>query len=160
VVIPPGGGRMSPFALERPADILLIGWDRGRDVAVDLTVSHPLNLSNHPLSKEKAKHHLPEVERAKKDKEGAQCTSVGWGFHPAAFSPWGGAGPGAKSLWFELAKKLAPDLQGWPRHQLLRETVEGLSLCMARSTARQLGLRCKVADVCADTLLDLPPPTC
>ena len=36
-------------------------------------------------------------------------------------------GPGAKSLWFELAKKLAPDLQGWPCHQLLRETVEGFS---------------------------------
>ena len=91
VVIPPGGGRVSPFALERPADILLIGWDRGRDVAVDLTFSHPLNVSCHPLSREKAKRHLTDVEHAKKTKEGAQCTAVGWGFHPAAFSPWGGA---------------------------------------------------------------------
>ncbi len=159
VVIPPGGGRVSPFALERPADILLIGWDRGRDVAVDITFSHPLNVTCHPLSREKAKRHLPDVEHAKKSKEGAQCTTVGWGFHPAAFSPWGGMGPGAKSLWFELAKKLAPDLQGWPRHQLLRETVEGLSLCMARSTARQLWLRCKIADQCTDPAAkDLPPP--
>ena len=77
VVIPPGGGRVSPFALKRPADILLIGWNRGRDVAVDLTFSHPLNLSCHPLSLEKAKRHLPDVEHAKKCKEGAQCTSVG-----------------------------------------------------------------------------------
>jgi len=33
----------------RPADILLLGWDKGRDVAVDFTVRHPmqagLNLS-------------------------------------------------------------------------------------------------------------------
>ena len=71
VVIPPGGG-MNPFALERPADILLIGWGRGRDVAVDLTFSHPLNLSSHPLSQEKAKRHLSDVKHAKRDKEGAQ----------------------------------------------------------------------------------------
>ena len=160
VVIPSGGGRISPFALERPADILLLGWDRGRDVAVDLTFSHPQNLSCHPLSLEKAKRHLSDVERAKVDKEGGQCTSAGWGFHPAAFSPWGGMGPGAKSLWYEVAKKLAPDLQGWPKHRLLRDTVEGISLCIARATARQLGLRCKIANQCEDgPCSTLPPPS-
>ena len=62
-------------------------------------------------------------------------------------------------MWFEMAKKLAPDPQGWPRHQLLREAVEGLSLCMARSTARQLWLHCKIADQCTDPAVpDLPPP--
>lgn len=69
-------------------------------------------------------------------------------------------GPGAKSLWFELAKKLAPDLKGWPRHQMLRDTVEGLSLCMARSTARQLWLRCKVADICEDAVGPVLPSPC
>ena len=93
---------------------------QGTRRAVDLTFSHPLNLSCHPLSLEKAKRHLPDVEHAKKNKEGAQCTSVGWGFHPAAFFPWGGMGPGAKSLWFELANKFAPYLQGGLPHQLLR----------------------------------------
>ena len=67
---------------------------------------------------------------------------------------------GAKSLWFELAKKLAPDLQGLPRHQLLRETVEGLSLCILRATASQLELRCKIEDHCFDVVAEaLPPPT-
>ena len=144
----------------RPVDILLIGWDRGRDVAVDLTFSHPLNVSCHPLSREKAKRHLTDVEHAKKTKEGAQCTAVGWGFHPAAFSLWGGMGPGGKSLWFELAKKLAPDLKCWPRHQMLRDSVEGLSLCMARSTASQLWLRCKVADICEDAVGPVLPSPC
>ena len=152
---------MSTFALERPADILLIGWDRGRDVAIDIKVSHPLGLSHHPLSLEKVKKHLPEAEVAKRSKEGSQCLNVGWGFHPAAMSPWGGMGPGFKSLWFEISKKLSPDLRGWPGQQALREQAAGLSLTMARATAKQLWLRCKIADQCADSTSDLlPPPTC
>ena len=89
---------MSPFALERPADILLIGWDRGRDVAVDVQVTHPLALSCHPLSLEKAKRHLPEAEAAKQNKEGSQCLNVGCGFHLAAVSPLWKAGAGLQIL--------------------------------------------------------------
>ena len=84
----------------------------------------------------------------------------GMGLLPSGLFPMGGMGPGAKSSWFELAKKLAPDLQGWPMPQLLRETVEGLSLCMPQSTARQLWLRCKVADQCEDSVLPVLPPPC
>ena len=161
VLIPPGGGRVNPFALERPADILLIGWDRGRDVAVDLTVSHPLAPHCHPLSLEKSKRFLPDAEGSKRSKEGSQCQSAGWGFHPAAFSPWGGLGPGAKTLWFAISKKLSPDLQGWPKKQAIKEQVAGVSLALARALAKQLGLRCKVADHCSDSILNLlPPPSC
>ena len=39
----------------RPADILLLSWDLGRDVAVDFTVSHPLGGDCFPLSHDKAK---------------------------------------------------------------------------------------------------------
>ena len=74
----------------------------------------------------------------------------------------GGLGSGFKSLWVVIYKKLAPDLRGWPRQQALREHVAGLSLTMARATAKQLWIRCKVADQCADMAADLlpPPPTC
>ncbi len=84
----------------------------------------------------------------------------GLGLSPSSFLPVGWYGAGAKSLWFELAKKLAPDLKGWSRHQLLRDTVEGLSLCMARSTAKQLWLRCKVADQCEDAVGPVLSPPC
>ena len=73
----------------------------------------------------------------------------------------GGLGPGAKTLWFEITKKMDPDLRSWPKQRALREQVASVSLAIARATARQLWLRCKVADQCADLATDLlPPPTC
>ena len=66
-------------------------------MAIDLTFSHSLNVKFHPLSREKAKRHLTDLEHAKKSKEGAQCTTVGWGFHPAAFSHGEALGRGPSS---------------------------------------------------------------
>ena len=144
VMIPLGLGRNSPFARERPADLLLTGWDRGRDLAVDLTVTHPACPSLFPLACEKARRHLGQAESAKVTKQGQQCCNAGWAFHPAAFSPWGGMGPGAKSLVFEISKRACADLHGWPRSQRLREIRGALSLALARGVAAQLSSRLKV----------------
>ena len=48
-----------------PADILLVTWVRGRDVAVDLTISHPLGLSEHPIVVQRASEHCRGAERDK-----------------------------------------------------------------------------------------------
>jgi len=149
VCIPMGNGRSHPFARERPADILLTGWDKGRDVAVDFSISCPTGLSCHPLSLKKAKRHLRDVEMSKRDKEGPQCAMSGWGFHPVSLSPWGGMGPAAKSLIFDILRKASGDLTGWAKQQRIRECYQGLSLTLARGVARQLGSRCKVLDACA-----------
>ena len=49
----------------RPADILLVAWERGRDVAVDLTVTHPLSLSAHPIVVDNVQRHCRRAETAK-----------------------------------------------------------------------------------------------
>ena len=53
---------------DRPADLLLVGWDKGTDVCVDLTVTSPTSVSCYPLTSEKAQRHLNDAERAKKTK--------------------------------------------------------------------------------------------
>ena len=35
---------------DRPADILLVPWEKGQDYAVDFVVSHPLGLAEHCFS--------------------------------------------------------------------------------------------------------------
>ena len=58
---------------------------------------------------------------------------------------WGGAGPGARALLFEVQKRATADLSGWPRAQRGREIRQALSLALARGVATQLPLRMRVA---------------
>ena len=51
---------------DQPADILLVGWDKGQDVCVDFTVTSPLGLDAFPLNLEKARRHLNDAEAAKR----------------------------------------------------------------------------------------------
>jgi hypothetical protein len=136
----------------RPADILLIAWERGRDVAVDLTVTHPLGLSQHPLNVRNAARHCQRAEAAKTQAEGDLCLRAGWGFLPMAFSPWGGAGPHARALLHEFGKRATAHLAGWPKLRRLREINENLSLTLAREVVRQVSLRNRVQDCIASEL--------
>ena len=103
---------------DRPADILLLGWDKGRDVAVDITITSPTALDALPFCLHRARRHLNDAERDKRNKHLSQCEAMGWGHHPAAYSPWGGGqGTAAKSLLFEVLKRATSDQQGWPKVQ-------------------------------------------
>ena len=55
----PSAKEVSCGTLHWPADILLLAWERGHDVAVDLTVTHPLGLSSHPLNVKNVAPALP-----------------------------------------------------------------------------------------------------
>ena len=133
---------------QRPADVLLLAWERGRDVAVDLTVTHPLGLAHHPIVVKNAARHCQRAEANKASAEGDLCRRAGWGFAPAAFSPWGGAGPTARALLHEVGRRATAHLTGWTKQRLLREIHEGLSLTLAREVVRQLTLRNRVQDAC------------
>ena len=133
---------------QRPADILLVAWERGRDVAVDLTVTHPLGLTSQPVLMKNAARHSHRAEAAKIASEGDLCMRAGWGFAPAAFNPWGGTGATAGALLHEVGKRATAHLAGWPKQRRLPEIHEGLSLTLAREFARQLSLRNRVQDAC------------
>ena len=138
---------------KRPADILLVAWERGRDVAVDLTVTHPLGLASYPFVVDNAARHCQRAEAAKQAAEGDLCCAVQWGFIPAAFTPWGGSGPAARALLHEVGRRATAALSGWPKQRRLREIHEGLSLTLARDVTRQLGLRNRVQDVCTGDVI-------
>ena len=84
----------------RPADILLRSWDAGRDVAVDVTVSHgwQVSVSDAPVSREKWRRFLLTKETEKHHKYDGPCAAARWGFVPMAFGSWGGQGPEAAKL--------------------------------------------------------------
>ena len=131
---------------KRPADILLISWDRGRDVAIDFTVTNPLGAEAYPLNLDHARRHLVQAEKDKQNQEGPLCASVGCGFHPAEYSPWGGMGPSARWLLQEVTKRITVDLPHASHSLRAAELRQTLSLALAREVARELALRCRVID--------------
>ena len=72
------------------------------------------------------------------------CTQSGWGFAPAAFSPWGAVGTSAGSLLYELSRRATANLVGWRRTQKVQEFYENVSLTLARSVARALATKNRV----------------
>ena len=86
---------------------------------------------------------MAESEKIKK--EGELCKIAGWGFLPAAYNPWGGQGPGAKHLLWEILKRATADMEGWAKTQRRMEIQESLSLALARGVAEQLSLRFKTS---------------
>jgi hypothetical protein len=133
-------------SMKRPADILLIRWDHGRDIAVDFTVTNPLAADCYPLSLEGAKRHLANAERDKLVKEGPMCAAVRWGFSPVALSPWGMLGPSGKELLRDVTKRIVGDLPLEAHAGRAQELRQCLSLALMREVARQLSLRCSVLD--------------
>ena len=124
--------------LKRPADILLIGWHRGRDVCVDFTICNPIAADNFPLKPGMGKQHLSLAEREKIRKEGPLCAQAAWGFHPAALSPWSCMGPAAKWLLHDTLKKITPDLTLAAHSARIQEIKQNISITLAREVARQL----------------------
>ena len=132
----------------RPAEILLVNWDKVKDLAVDLTVRHPLTLDNYPLTVEGSRRHLARAETDKMDKErrDGSCLAMHWGFQPAAFSTWGAVGPSARHILREITRRLLTDVPAPLSDARASEIMQHLSLTLARQVGLQLSLRCRVLD--------------
>ena len=130
----------------RPADVLLLNWSRGQHVAIDFVCTHPAGVANHPLVVENTTKHCTRAEVLKVRADAPACEAKGWGFPPFAISTWGGLGSSAKSVLFEVTKRITADLQGWPRSQALEEIRQGLSVTLMRQVARQLSAKGRVED--------------
>ena len=115
---------------------------------MDFTVSHPLAADCFPLSHEKAKRHLSHAEDAKfaHERQTLAATTMCWGLHPAAVSPWGGMGPGARHLLYEVTKKALSDTPVHSKDFRTLEILQVLSLALARQVASQLSTRCRILE--------------
>jgi len=63
---------------ERPADILLLGFSKGIDVALDFTVCSPCTLDQYPLCPERVRKHLAHAEATRRDQNSALCQRMHW----------------------------------------------------------------------------------
>ena len=146
--------RCSDRSLLRPADVLLMHWDGGRHSAVDLVVSHPLQLSQYPLSADKASRHMACEERRKVQRIMAQPEFVqcGWGFIPMGFGTFGNAGPSAMRLVAQVVDKATADLHGWEKTRRAMEIRLSLWVALMRQVGRQLLLKNRVQDALDDAM--------
>ena len=94
----------------RPADILLAHWDGGKDLALDVTVSHPCQLSEIPCSEDKARSFLNRKEKKKQDKYNQPCDLQGWSFQAAAWDTWSGHSFATSKLLNRILKRATASL--------------------------------------------------
>jgi hypothetical protein len=130
----------------RPADVLLTRWARGRDVAVDFVVGHPLVLSEQPIEVASATARVNGLEAKKVAENGATCAQAGWGFMPFGATTWGGIGTSAKQILGEIVRVAAAGLQGRAADEVAGKVYQDLSTRLMRQVARQLGLAGRVLD--------------
>ena len=140
--------RCSEATILRPADVLLMHWEGGKHCAVDLVISHPLQLSQHPLSADKASRHTALEERRKVQRVMAEPEFVRsrWEFLPMGLNTFGGTGPSAQRLLAQIIDKAIADLSGWEKTQRALELRRSLSLALMRQMGRQLLVKNRVQD--------------
>ena len=148
--------RCSDRSSLRPADVLLMHWEGGRHCAVDLVISHPLQVAQYPLNATKASRHCASTERRKVQEVLAQAAFVesGWGFLPMGFGTFGNVGPSTARLLAQLIDKATAELHGWEKTKRAMEFRQTLSLALMRQVGRQLLLKNRVQDALDEDYLD------
>ena len=124
-------------SLSRPADILLPGFWRGQDVAVDITVVHPLQV-HRPYGLGSATRALDDAAREKRRAHGEACERVGVRFEPLVLDTWGGVHGTGKQVWRAIQLAATKRLRPNERTQRLGALKRSLSLAVVRTVARQL----------------------
>ena len=127
----------------RAADIFLPAWDAGRDVAIDLTISHGWGLSEQArgsvgelVSRERWRTFLCKREEDKHAKYDAACARANppWSFRAMAFGTWGGVGPeGIKTL-----SRILQRSAGWLEGDMRASRQEELRYFVGLTLMRQV----------------------
>ena len=125
----------------RPADILFRAWGGGTDLAVDVTIKHPLQEGQKPWTRQKAEGFLKSKEAEKDNKYRQACAQEGWAFSPAAFDTWGGLGPKAKDFLYRLLKRSVGGVPVELRSLRTEEHRQRLSLALMRQVWKLLSAK-------------------
>ena len=116
----------------RPADLLWKQWVGGKDVAVDVTVCHPLQRAELPWSVAKCNTFLKRKEEAKIVKYADPCALEGWDFLPMAFTTWGSSGPQAFPLLRKIFRRAAMGADADTRPKVIADLHNKLSVALFR----------------------------
>ena len=109
------GRALLPGNQRRPADVLIPHWSGGRDGALDVTVTHPLQDLTRAGEAAQAGHALTVAYDKKMKGASEQCSQQGLAFIPIVAESFG----------------------GW--HQVAQEQIKKLAACLARHTGQDEG---------------------
>ncbi|KAL5467219.1 hypothetical protein EMCRGX_G031419 [Ephydatia muelleri] len=125
------------FAHTRPADILIAGWDRGKPVALDLTIT---SLCSAILSESchQAGAAALAAEARKLHSNDLKCQELGWSCIPLAVETYGNWGKEAHDTFSMLASYLAIH-QSSPKSAVVAEIYCRLNIALVRSIASHPG---------------------
>ena len=116
----------------RPADLLLPNFDAGKDLALDVTVSHPCQVAESPASEDKARSFLARKEKLKHTKYDSACDKEGWSFQAAAWNTWSGHSFSSAKLLRRLFQRATAALDPSARTPRLLQLSQNLALAVQR----------------------------
>eukprot|EP00731_Ephydatia_muelleri_P002958 Em0001g2958a len=128
---------MRDLAHTRPADFLIAGWDRGKPVALDLTITSPLCSVILGESCYQAGAAALAAETRKLHSNGPKCQELGWSCIPLAVETYGNWGKQAHDTFSRLASFLAIH-QSSPKAVVVAEIYGRLNVVLVRSIARAI----------------------
>ena len=135
-----GSGLTPDLSHTRPADVLVLNWERGKHAALDITVTSPLIpsiLTAASLSEGAA---AEEAEAMKHKANDPKCSELGWVCIPLAVEMYGNWGREAQTTFSRLASHLA--ITSSYKGKVLTEIYSRLNLTLVRAVARALLARC------------------
>jgi hypothetical protein len=125
-----------PGTQDRPADLLLSAFGP-RPVAVDVTISHPLRLSNQSAARGEVASAAEAAEARKLASHTSLCATAGWDFIPFGMDATGALGPKASDLIRRLARATSMRT-GQPLKDLLPSFHTSLSIALAKGRGEML----------------------
>ena len=108
------------------------------------TITCPTMPSNYPLNLESVSRCLKRAEAEKAAQGEARCAKQGWGYIGAAFSTWGGLGPGAKSIFNRILRIASNGLSQRAKSEKCAKLTKTVSVALARGMIRQLRARDRI----------------
>eukprot|EP00731_Ephydatia_muelleri_P006859 Em0003g1107a len=136
-----GSGITPDLSRTRPADVLVLNWERGKHAALDITVTSPLIpsiLTAASLSEGAA---AEEAEVRKRRANDPKCSELGWVCIPLAVETYGMWGREAQSTFSRLASHPAI-ITSSHKSKVLTELYSRLNFTLVRAVARALMARC------------------
>ena len=136
-----GSGITPDLSRTRPADVLVLNWERGKHAALDITVTSPLIpsiLTAASLSEGAA---AEEAEARKHRANDPKCSELGWVCIPLAVETYGNWGRDAQSTFSRLASHLATITSSHKR-KVLTQLYSRLNITLVWAVARALLARC------------------
>ena len=121
----------------RPADIFIAGWDRGKPVVLDLTITSPPCSAILSKSCHQAGVAALAAEACKLHSNGSKCQELGWSCIPLAVETYGNWGKEAHDTFSRLASYLAIH-QTSPKSAVVADLYGRLNIALVCTIARAI----------------------